>query len=92
MPLGGGEQVDRIVPGARAARLDTSGRYPRIPAAPGSGLGRLPAELGSLPLARIAGNPQHALDELAGAARAVRSRADCLDEHPAALLRGRRRH
>jgi paraquat-inducible protein B len=176
VPLVGGEQVDlRIVPGTHAARLDTSGRYPRIPAAPGSGLGRLPAEIGSLPLARIAdnlrtitdqlrsltsspqlrqslvrldatlaslertsrqagpqiaptlrevratvaslriaarqmdaaaaaarltlgaspaapsGNLQHALDELAGAARAVRSLADYLDEHPAALLRGRRR-
>jgi paraquat-inducible protein A len=36
------------------------------------------------------GNLQHALDELAGAARAVRSLADYLDEHPGALLRGRK--
>src|SRR6185437_3542311 len=36
------------------------------------------------------GNLQHALDELADAARAVRSLADYLDEHPEALLRGRR--
>ena len=35
------------------------------------------------------GNLQHALDELAGAARAVRSLADYLDEHPEALVRGR---
>jgi paraquat-inducible protein B len=34
------------------------------------------------------GNLQHALDELSGAARAVRSLADYLDEHPEALLRG----
>ena len=38
------------------------------------------------------GNLQHALDELAGAARAVRSLADYLDEHPEALVRGRRQH
>ena len=36
------------------------------------------------------GNMQHALDELAGAARAVRSLANYLDAHPEALLRGRR--
>lgn len=36
------------------------------------------------------GNLQHALDELAGAARAVRSLANYLDAHPEALLRGRR--
>jgi paraquat-inducible protein B len=36
------------------------------------------------------GNLQHALDELSGAARAVRSLADYLDEHPEALLRGHR--
>lgn len=36
------------------------------------------------------GNMQHALDELAGAARAVRSLANYLDEHPEALLHGRR--
>jgi paraquat-inducible protein B len=36
------------------------------------------------------GNLQHALDELAGAARAVRTLADYLDEHPEALLHGRR--
>ncbi|HEY2036332.1 MAG TPA: MlaD family protein [Steroidobacteraceae bacterium] len=36
------------------------------------------------------GNMQHALDELAGAARAVRSLADYLDQHPEALLHGRR--
>jgi paraquat-inducible protein B len=35
------------------------------------------------------GNLQHALDELSGAARAVRSLADYLDQHPEALLRGR---
>jgi paraquat-inducible protein B len=35
------------------------------------------------------GNVQHALDELAGAARAVRSLANYLDEHPEALVRGR---
>ncbi|HEV2270431.1 MAG TPA: MlaD family protein [Steroidobacteraceae bacterium] len=35
------------------------------------------------------GNLQHALDELAGAARAVRSLANYLDEHPEALVRGR---
>jgi len=35
------------------------------------------------------GNMQHALDELAGAARAVRSLADYLDQHPEALLHGR---
>lgn len=35
------------------------------------------------------GNLEHALDELAGAARAVRSLADYLDRHPEALLRGR---
>jgi len=35
------------------------------------------------------GNLQHALDELADAARAVRSLADYLDQHPEALLRGR---
>jgi paraquat-inducible protein B len=33
---------------------------------------------------------QHALDELAGAARSVRSLADYLDQHPEALLHGRR--
>jgi len=36
------------------------------------------------------GNLQHALDELSSAARAVRSLADYLDQHPDALLRGRR--
>jgi len=36
------------------------------------------------------GNLQQALDELSGAARAVRSLADYLDEHPEALVRGRR--
>jgi paraquat-inducible protein B len=36
------------------------------------------------------GNLQHALDELASAARAVRSLADYLDQHPEALVRGRR--
>ena len=35
------------------------------------------------------GNLQHALDELAGAARAVRSLASYLDQHPEALLQGR---
>jgi paraquat-inducible protein B len=35
------------------------------------------------------GNLQHALDELAGAARSVRALADYLDEHPEALVRGR---
>jgi paraquat-inducible protein B len=175
VPLVGGEQVELgIVPGAQAAQLATSGRYPEIPAAPAGGLERLPAELGSLPLTQIAdnlrtitdqlrsltsspqlrdslahldatlaaldrmsrqtgqqlaptlrelrataatlrttaqqmdttaeaarmamgaspaapsGNLQHALDELAGAARAVRSLADYLDQHPEALLHGRR--
>lgn len=36
------------------------------------------------------GNLQHALDELTDAARAVRSLANYLDEHPDALLHGRR--
>jgi paraquat-inducible protein B len=36
------------------------------------------------------GNLQHALDELSSAARAVRSLADYLDQHPEALLHGRR--
>ncbi|MGH8297245.1 MAG: MlaD family protein, partial [Steroidobacteraceae bacterium] len=175
VPLVGGEQVElEMVSGAQAARLDTSGRYPQIPAAPGGGLARLPAEISSLPLTQIAdnlrtitdqlrsltaspqlrdsiahldgtlaalerisrqagpqvaptlrevrmtvaslrtaaqqldataaaarlamgtsaaapsGNLRHALDELAGAARAVRALADYLDEHPGALLRGRR--
>jgi paraquat-inducible protein B len=35
------------------------------------------------------GNVQHALAELAEAARAVRSLADYLDQHPEALIRGR---
>ncbi len=175
VPLVGGEQVElEMVSGAQAARLDTSGRYPQIPAAQGGGLARLPAEISSLPLTQIAdnlrtitdqlrsltaspqlrdsiahldgtlaalerisrqagpqvaptlrevrmtvaslrtaaqqldataaaarlamgtsaaapsGNLRHALDELAGAARAVRALADYLDEHPGALLRGRR--
>jgi paraquat-inducible protein B len=174
VPLVGGEQVDlAMVAGARQARLDTTGAYPRIPAAAGSGIERLPAEISSLPLTQIAdnlrtitdqlrsltsspqlresiahldatlaalerisrqagpqvaptlrevrvtvaslraaarqmdatataarlamgtspaapsGNLQHALDELAGAARAVRSLADYLDAHPEALLHGR---
>jgi len=174
VPLVGGEQVQlEMIPDAHAARLDTSGRYARIPAAEAGGLERLPAEIGSLPLAQIAdnlrvitaqlrslstsprvrgslahldatlttldrttreagpqiaptlrevratvaslraaaqqmdataeaarltmgstpaapsGNLQHALDELAGAARAVRSLADYLERHPEALLRGR---
>ncbi|HWF97595.1 MAG TPA: MlaD family protein [Steroidobacteraceae bacterium] len=176
VPLVGGEQVDlEIVPNAPAAQLDTSGKYPRIPAAPAGGIERLPAEISSLPLTQIAdnlrtitdqvrsltsspqlrqslahldatlaaldrmsrqagpqvaptlremratvaslraaaqqmdataaaarmamgaspaapsGNLQHALDELTGAARAVRSLADYLDEHPEALLHGRPR-
>ena len=175
VPLVGGEQVELdLVPGAQKARLDSSGRYARIPAAQSSGLERLPAEISSLPLTQIAdnlrtitdqlrsltsspqlrdsltrldatlaalerisrqaapqiaptlrevrmtvttlraaaqqldataqsarmtmgaspaapsGNLQHALDELADAARAVRSLADYLDQHPEALLRGRR--
>jgi paraquat-inducible protein B len=175
VPLVGGEQVELgIVAAAQPAQLDTSGPYPRIPAGPGSGIERLPAEISSLPLTQIAnnlrtitdqlrsltsspqlresldhldatlaalerisrqagpqvaptlhevrvtvaslrdaaqqmdqtaaaarlamgtspaapsGNLQHALDELAGAARAVRSLADYLDEHPEALVRGRR--
>lgn len=175
VPLVGGEEVElAIVPGAAAARLDTSGLYARIPAAEGGSIERLPAEISSLPLTQIAdnlrtitaqlrsltsspqlrdslahlnatlaaldrisrqagpqvaptlrdvrttvaslrsaaqqldataqsarlamgmspaapsGNLQHALDELAGAARAVRSLANYLDEHPEALLRGRR--
>lgn len=174
VPLVGGEQVElEVVPGAQEARLDTSGRYARIPAAQSTGLAQLPAEIGALPLTQIAdnlrtitdqlrsltsspklrdslahldatlaaldrisrqagpqvaptlrevrttvatlraaaqqldatarsarmtmganpaapsGNVQHALDELAGAARAVRSLANYLDEHPEALLRGR---
>ena len=174
VPLVGGEEVElAIVAGARAARLDTSGRYAQIPAAAAGGLERLPAEISSLPLTQIAdnlrtitdqlrsltsspqlrdslthldatlaaldrisrqagpqvaptlrelrltvaglrtaaqqldataaaarlamgaspaapsGNLQHALDEMADAARAVRSLADYLDEHPEALLRGR---
>jgi paraquat-inducible protein B len=174
VPLVGGEQVElEVVPGAQEARLDTSGRYARIPAAQSTGLARLPAEIGALPLTQIAdnlrtitdqlrsltssprlrdslahldatlatldrisrragpqvaptlrevrvtvatlraaaqqldatarsarmtmgaspaapsGNLQHALDELADAARAVRSLANYLDEHPEALLRGR---
>ncbi|HVS75300.1 MAG TPA: hypothetical protein VHE11_00075, partial [Steroidobacteraceae bacterium] len=174
VPLVGGEQVElEVVPHAHEARLDTSGRYARIPAAQGGGLEQLPAEIGSLPLRQIAdnlrtitdqvrslatspqlraslahldatlaaleqisrqagpqlaptlrevrmtvaslraaarqmdataaaarqtmgaspaapsGNLQHALDELADAARAVRSLADYLDRHPEALLRGR---
>jgi len=174
VPLVGGEQVElEIVAGAQAARLDTSGQYAQIPASEGRGLERLPAEIGSLPLAQIAdnlrvvtgqlrslttsprvdaalahldatltaldrttreagpqiaptlrdlratvatlreaaqqmdttaeaarltmgstpaapsGNLQHALDELAGAARSVRSLADYLERHPEALLRGR---
>ena len=174
VPLVGGEQVElEVIPGAQEARLDTSGRYAQIPAAQSTGLARLPAEIGSLPLAQIAdnlrtitdqlrsltsspklrdslahldatlaaldrisrqsgpqvaptlrevrmtvatlraaaqqldatarsarmtmgaspaapsGNLQHALNELAGAARAVRSLASYLDEHPEALLRGR---
>ena len=175
VPLVGGEQVDLdVVPGARAAQLGTAGLYAQIPAAEAGGLERLPAEIGSLPLPRIAdnlraitdqlrsltsspqlrdsiahldatlatlerisrqagpqvaptlrelrstsaslraaagqmdataaaarlamgaspaapsGNLQHALDELADAARAVRSLANYLDEHPDALLHGRR--
>jgi paraquat-inducible protein B len=43
--------------------------------------------LGASPAAP-SGNLQHALDELSGAARAVRSLADYLDEHPEALLHG----
>lgn len=43
--------------------------------------------MGSTPAAP-SGNLQHALDELAGAARAVRSLADYLERHPEALLRG----
>jgi paraquat-inducible protein B len=174
LPLVGGEQVELdLVPGAQKARLDTSARYPVIPAAESAGLERLPAEISSLPLTQIAdnlrtitdqlrsltsspqlldslkrldgtlgalerisrqaapqiaptlrevrttvttlrvaaqqldataqsarmtmgaspaapsGNLQHALDELADAARAVRSLADYLDQHPEALLRGR---
>jgi len=174
IPLIGGEQVDlEVVPGARRARLETSGRYARIPAARVAGLERLPAEISSLPLTQIAdnlrtitgqlrsltaspqlrdslthldatlaalerisrqagpqvaptlrelrltsaslrtaarqldataaaarlalgtspaapsGNLRQALDELADAARAVRSLADYLDEHPGAILRGR---
>jgi len=36
------------------------------------------------------GNLRHALNELADAARSVRSLADYLDEHPGAIVRGRR--
>ena len=44
--------------------------------------------MGSTPAAP-SGNLEHALDELAGAARAVRSLADYLERHPEALVRGR---
>jgi len=175
VPLVGGEQVELgIVPGAPTATLGASQPYAQIPAAQGSGLDRLPAEIGRLPLTQIAdnlraitdqlrsltssprlrdslahldttlgelerisreagpqlvptlrevrttvatlraaaeqmdataraagmamgtspaapsGNLQHALDELSSAARSVRSLADYLDQHPEALLRGRR--
>ena len=45
--------------------------------------------MGTSPAASSGNLVHHALDELAGAARAVRSLADYLDEDPEALLHGR---
>jgi paraquat-inducible protein B len=64
VPLVGGEEVQlEIVAGAQAARLDTSGQYARIPVAE-TGLERLPAEIGSLPLTQIADNLRVITDQL----------------------------
>lgn len=60
---------------AAAQQLDATARSARM-------------TMGASPAAP-SGNMQHALDEMAGAARAVRSLADYLNEHPEALLRGR---
>lgn len=60
---------------AAAQQMDTTAQSARV-------------AMGTSPAAP-SGNLQHALDELAGAARAVRSLADYLDEHPEALVRGR---
>ena len=65
VPVVGGEQVElAIVPDAQQARLDTAGRYAQIPSAEGGGLERLPAEIGSLPLTRIADNLRTITDQL----------------------------
>ena len=61
---------------AAARQMDATARAARL-------------AMGTSPAAP-SGNLQHALDELADAARAVRSLADYLDEHPGALLHGRR--
>lgn len=175
LPLIGSRQVVlEMVPGAPAAKLGTSQRYPLIPTAPGGGLAALSQTLTSLPLTQIAdnvraltaqlrrlasspqlresirhlnrtlaalektarqagpevaptlvslrrtaaqlrgiatqidataeaarralgaspaapsGNVRQTLDELARAARAIRSLANYLDRHPEALLRGRK--
>lgn len=64
VPLVGGEEVQlEIIAGAQAARLDTSGQYAQIPAAE-TGLERLPAEIGSLPLIQIADNLRVITDQL----------------------------
>ncbi len=60
---------------AAAQQLDATARSARM-------------TMGASPAAP-SGNLEHALDELAGAARAVRSLADYLDAHPEALLHGR---
>ena len=65
VPVVGGEQVElAIVPGAQPARLDTAGRYAQIPSAEGGGLERLPAEISSLPLTRIADNLRTITDQV----------------------------
>lgn len=71
-------EVRQTVAGLRAAaqQMDATAQAARL-------------TMGTSPAAP-SGNLQHALDELAGAARAVRSLADYLDQHPEALLRGRR--
>lgn len=57
LPLIGSRQVVlEMVPGAPAARLGTSQRYPLIPTAPGGGLAALSQKLTSLPLTQIADN------------------------------------
>jgi paraquat-inducible protein B len=70
--------VQMTVAGLRAAaqQLDETAQAARL-------------TMGTSPAAP-SGNLQHALDELAGAARSVRSLANYLDQHPEALLRGRR--
>lgn len=71
-------QVQLTVAGLRAAaqQMDATAEAARL-------------TMGTSPAAP-SGNLQHALDELADAARAVRSLADYLDQHPEALLHGRR--